>query len=373
MQTVNSRSATDWSREGPRTLIAKDGAVWIWPGIPLAMEQDGAVQPLPDHWVRSWVTALHGFEAHHARLGAALLRAAEHLSAGDEDKAREALDRVKIERLSPEGDALMRAVAAELGISPLDMAVGTKSLPWGATNHFTHLALFRRFGGAAFAFEKGGNPNQPRWPGGSPDSQGGRYAPANAGTDSTNGAAESAQPGIGHNGGPPLDDPPEVPEEKPLTAQLRNAIIKNVAGWLLRRAIVALIPGVGEVAAVIQLGVWLYEYSPTINAYLQPPQTLEELQNAASDPQPGYQIHHIVEQTPAENEGFPKSQTQAPENLVRISRLKHEEISAWYSHGTSKDSEFGGLSPRDYLRNKDWAEKTRVGLEAMVRFGVLKP
>jgi hypothetical protein len=63
MQTATSRHATDWSRERPRTLIAKDGAVWMWPGIPLAIKQDGTVQPLPREWVGPWVSALHGFEA----------------------------------------------------------------------------------------------------------------------------------------------------------------------------------------------------------------------------------------------------------------------------------------------------------------------
>ena len=35
-----------------------------------------------------------------------------------------------------------------------------------------------------------------------------------------------------------------------------------------------------------------------INTYSDPPKTLEELQQDAQNPQPGYNIHHIVEQTP---------------------------------------------------------------------------
>lgn len=34
---------------------------------------------------------------------------------------------------------------------------------------------------------------------------------------------------------------------------------------------------------------------------------------------------------------------------------------------------FGGLSPREYLRGKSWEEKRRVGLDALMRFGVLAP
>ena len=168
MQTAPSRQVTDWSREGPRTLIAKDGAVWIWPGIPLAMEQDGAIQPLPRRWVRSRIRALHGFEAQDARLEPALMCASAYLTAGDEGKAQQALDLAKIDRLSPEGKVLMWAVAEELGIAPLEMAVGTRSLPWGIGNLGVQIARFRRFGGAARAFEKADNPDQPRWPKGAP-------------------------------------------------------------------------------------------------------------------------------------------------------------------------------------------------------------
>ena len=59
-----------------------------------------------------------------------------------------------------------------------------------------------------------------------------------------------------------------------------------------------------------------------------------------------------------------------PQNLVRIARYKHEDINGWYSQ---PNKEFDGLSPRDYLRDKDWAERTRIGLMALRKFEVLKP
>ena len=352
-QPTNFDSGSDWLRDRPRTLIAKDGAVWIWPGIPLAMEQDGSVQTLPNGWVRFWVAALHGFEAQHKPLVTALDRAARYLAEGNEP------------------------VAGDLGIAPLVMPIGTKSLPWGAGDHVQQRALFRRFGNAASAFEKAGNPDQPRWPKYAPDSQGGRYAPGNAGAgspDSATGRGQSDRPpvGIGDNKGPAFDDMPEIPEDEP-PAELRKLIIKNIAQWLIRRAVVALIPGVGEAAAIVQAGIWLYEYLPDLDAYIQPPQTLEELQDAANTSKPGYQIHHIVEQGPARGEGYSKDDIEAPEILVRISTLRHRQISGWYSTPTDAESEFHGLSPREYLHGKDWAEKLRVGREALVRFGVLKP
>jgi hypothetical protein len=49
--------------------------------------------------------------------------------------------------------------------------------------------------------------------------------------------------------------------------------------------------------------------------------------------------------------------------------VKHIDISAWYQTG---NDEFGGLSPRDYLRDKDWDEQMRVGLDRLRKFKVLK-
>jgi hypothetical protein len=80
--------------------------------------------------------------------------------------------------------------------------------------------------------------------------------------------------------------------------------------------------------------------------------------------------YHIVERTSAEQDGFPRSQIEAGENKVLIPRYKHWEINAWYQTA-SKD--FDGLSPRDYLRGKDWDERRKVGLDALIDHGVLKP
>ncbi|MFH1553453.1 MAG: hypothetical protein ABII76_01115 [Pseudomonadota bacterium] len=67
---------------------------------------------------------------------------------------------------------------------------------------------------------------------------------------------------------------------------------------------------------------------------------------------------------------IPREMIEGPENLVRISRLKRWEITAWYQ---SKNAEYDGLSPRGFLKDKSWAERQRVGLEALIDHGVLKP
>jgi len=80
--------------------------------------------------------------------------------------------------------------------------------------------------------------------------------------------------------------------------------------------------------------------------------------------------HHIVEQTAAENDGFSRTEIDARNNLVRIPAMKHREISGWYQTG---NKDFSGLTPREYLRGKDWNERYKVGIQALVKFGVLKP
>lgn len=109
---------------------------------------------------------------------------------------------------------------------------------------------------------------------------------------------------------------------------------------------------------------------PYVSAYLDEPQSLEELQRLAATPATGYDTHHIVEQTPAENEGYGRDLIDGPDNLVRIPRLKHWEINSWFG---TKQEQFGGQSPREYLRGKDWAERTRVGRYALTKYKVLKP
>jgi hypothetical protein len=98
--------------------------------------------------------------------------------------------------------------------------------------------------------------------------------------------------------------------------------------------------------------------------------TLEELQQGVGQSRPGYDDHHIVEQTWAERFGFVRSEIDDPSNIVSIPRLTHYRITGWY--GTPNVG-FNGLSPREYLRDKSWEDRRRVGLDALVMFEVLKP
>jgi hypothetical protein len=89
-------------------------------------------------------------------------------------------------------------------------------------------------------------------------------------------------------------------------------------------------PVVGTIMNAIEIASWLQEGYPYIRSYLDAPTNLGELQQAISDPQKGYDIHHIVEQTAADRSGFSRSMIDGPENLVRIPTLKHREITGWY-------------------------------------------
>jgi hypothetical protein len=228
----------------------------------------------------------------------------------------------------------------------------------------------------------GFNPDEPRVPAGNPEggqwTTGGGNGASNdprilsdAAPDNTwkPGAQYAANdpPDVRQNQEPPLASPPEVPPEEPATAKAVNTFLKAAAYWLAAAALAG--EPAGDFILALEAVEWLYEFRPWIDAYLDPPKTLEELQNDLS-PLDGYDIHHIVEQTPASNDGYSDSLIDSPENLVRIPTLKHWLINGWYSR---PNPDFNYLSPRDYLRGDGWDERVRVGKMALTLYGVLQP
>ncbi|ABD87366.1 hypothetical protein [Rhodopseudomonas palustris] len=115
---------------------------------------------------------------------------------------------------------------------------------------------------------------------------------------------------------------------------------------------------------------WLRDRQDLIRAARDSAKTYQELQDGVGKKRPGYDDHHVVEKTWAERVGIERSQIDDPSNLVSIPRLKNYQITGWYSQ---PNDDFGGRSPREYLRYKTWEERRRVGLYALVFFGVLKP
>jgi len=109
-----------------------------------------------------------------------------------------------------------------------------------------------------------------------------------------------------------LEPPPIIPQQRPASTKERNDIAREVAQWLVRNR-----------GSAIERSKWLEESEASIDAYLDPPRTLEELRKGTSEPKEGYDIHHIVEKTPARNDELPEHMINGSDNLVRIPRYKH--------------------------------------------------
>lgn len=157
---------------------------------------------------------------------------------------------------------------------------------------------------------------------------------------------------------------PNVPAVRPATAQGVNTLVKQLSNWLLDPT------SAGILDLVVDANSWIYDFRHYIVAYLDPPKTLAELQAAVAMRMPGYDVHHIVEKASARAAGFPASWIDGPDNLVLIPTLKHWQVTGWFM--TPKKN-YDGLSPRAYLKGKDWDERVRIGLEALVKAGVLEP
>lgn len=253
---------------------------------------------------------------------------------------------------------------------------------------FTHLEA--KAAGLSSAFKAGFDPNQPRAPAGNPN--GGRWVGGDGSRERIRRKPASRKPTQQPPKSPvkpaqkpklkipvprtpirdtsPLEPPPKIPRRRPATKQEINAIAKSTAKWIAKAAGTRLLGLAGLVIEAIEAVDWIDDQIPLIQSYFDDPKSLVELRRAVSKPKKGYGIHHIVEKTPAALDGFPRSMIDAPENLVRIPTIKHCEITGWY---LTKNKDFGGLSPREYLRRKDWEERLNIGRDALVDHGVLKP
>ncbi|MGH6838398.1 MAG: hypothetical protein ACREDT_06295 [Methylocella sp.] len=369
------------ARMAARTLLARLGRVWMWPGIPLTEKRGAACVPIAADAARFWITRLHGPEAINTYVLHYLGAAAWKLNEGDEAGAQQALDASGLSMLSTDGLELMRRVAASLGIAPLDLPWAEGPRLWRAEDIAAHLPLFKGFAPAVDLLAKAGvwdESKHPRWPAGSEDHQGGRFNFGEGGAvnDGPTVDGQSADKKPSEQGSPPLGVPPEIPKVDPIAQTLRYAFAKLAARWLVRALVGAEFGPAGEfvvaLEAAAETAAWLYDKYPFIKAYLDGPKTLEELQSAVGTPRTGTDVHHIVEQTPAaRDERIPDALIDGPDNLVRIPTLKHWEITGWFMRG--HNDAYGGVSPRAYLEGNSWEERRRVGLDALKIFGVLEP
>lgn len=231
--------------------------------------------------------------------------------------------------------------------------------------------------------KSGYDPHEPRVPAGNPDggqwTNGGSNSFSNdrgivsdrapdRGTRSDYQYAANSPPGIGHNQGPPLEDPPEIPPRPPAKI---GTFIKAAAYWIAS-AIAQADKRVALFLAAILAAGWIAgRYYKYITTYQDPPKTLEELQQNWG---PGYDQHHIVEQW-SEKDGIPRSKIDSSENVVPIPTLKHWQINSWLGTPTPEftDADGNEMTPREYMKGKTWEERYQFDLGVLRRFGVLKP
>lgn len=175
-------------------------------------------------------------------------------------------------------------------------------------------------------------------------------------------------PGIGHNQGPPFE-PPEISQTRPNVSDERMSVVWDVVEWIGKKGRNS--PAVSGYFGILNAAHWFKYYEEMTKTYYDPPETLEQLQhNAQKASEAGYHDHHIEEQTLLERLGFSRSERNRPDNMARIPILKHYDISGWYGR---PNQEFDGLTPRQYLSDKDAVTRREVGLYALRLFGVLKP
>lgn len=224
---------------------------------------------------------------------------------------------------------------------------------------------------------KGGfDPSQPRVPAGNPD--GGQWG---------NGSGQ--QPGVvpllsdflavfpdaiaGAASGlelPSLSDAPDIPANQPGHAQAVTAVVKSSARWLQSAKDAGASSQARSFFGQLLDTSWLRSHMPRIISYLDDPKTEQELQDAVSRPRAGFDIHHRNERAAATVAGYPSSMISGRPNLMLVPTLRHWDVTGWYM---TRNSEFGGLTPRQFLSDKDWNTRQAVDNRALRLYGILKP
>ncbi len=350
-----------------RSILARAGAIWIWPGVPLTEKRGASSVPVAADVARFWISRLHGPAADEARALRCLAEAVRKLNSGDEAGAQSALDSSGLARLSPDGAALGRALAASLNIAPLELPSANGPRLWTADDVAAHAALFKDHAHAAGLLAKAGGweeSKHPRVPAGSPG--GGQFQGGQGGgVAEATGVVEGRSAASGDGG----EELPEIPKQRPPTRVGRRAVVRGAANWLGRAKHRRAVAMMHAFSAILEATGWLRDEVANIRSSLDGPKSLEELQRAAEEPAEGYQIHHIVEQTPARADGFPRDLIEAGDNKVLIPTFKHRDITGWYM---TKNDDFGGKAPRDYLKGRSWEDRRNVGIDALLRFKVLR-
>lgn len=272
-----------------------------------------------------------------------------------------------LDRLNSVSEALQRGdrVLAEIGLALVDQPA---LAGWAAAKALAKTADALRAGADPNALlktlaiaplvEKASpdDPKHPGWPKGEPNGLGGKFRPK----------TPDDAPGIGHNNGPPMEEPSSGRLVGRALFQAIKIGIRRLAAAGIVAADVAAPEVMIPATLLAELGA---EAHPYVKSYFDGPKSLKALQEAANFPKPGYEIHHIVERATANPDGSEDALMDAPENLVRIPTVKHWELNKWYE---TEAPQFNNMTPRRYLAGKSWDDRRRVGLIGLRDVGVLK-
>jgi hypothetical protein len=120
------------------------------------------------------------------------------------------------------------------------------------------------------------------------------------------------------------DGHPKVPQQRPVTLRRRRSVLRAVIRYLLDSRLAP-----NQLRNIIRKAEWFAEqYGQAVESFFDEPRSLEELQARALRRRPGYDIHHIVEQTSARQDGYPEKMIEALENRVSVPRIAHWRINA---------------------------------------------
>jgi hypothetical protein len=167
-----------------------------------------------------------------------------------------------------------------------------------------------------------------------------------------------------------IGEAPAIPAERPINPAQATEVTKNSARWLQEAKKSGASTQARSFIGKLMDTEWLRGSLPRIASYLEEPKTLQELEGDVSSPRAGFEVHHRAERTSALRDGYPRSVVNGRGNLVLIPTLRHWEVTGWYM---KSNRDFGGLTPREYLRGKSWEERQRIGNQAMKLHGILKP
>lgn len=360
-------------------LIAIEDGVFLWPGTALVYRRGNGFFALEPREVNSALGVFFGPAALDVPLQALLERACDDLRNGRIAIVQQALDRLHLPRVSSNGERVMCAVAARHGVALPPHAAVTHHAQtiWNECDISLFARLYDRIADAARRLQKVFSPGalnprslwdsdkHPRHPAGERD--GGEFAPADGGSDSPIVPVAGLPPPWHNNPPERIGDPPEIPKAEPVTRAAKWEAITSVVYWLGNALKFGskFAPQINALITAAQTATWLWPY---VRASLQGPKTLEQLQADAKAPAAGYDIHHIVEQSAAKD-GIPRSLIDSPRNLVRIPKVKHWELNAWFD---TKNSDYSGMTPRQYMKGKSWYVRRAVGLAGLRKVGVLK-